>query len=338
MKKACIVTHPFYNNNRLFDMDDKISNRDECLYLFYALKKAFEKKNIDLATQDINSIEDSGIVIYNDMPDVLPDKSHIEKSYLLIFESELIKPDNWDLNKHKHFKKIFTWHDDFVDNKKYFKINFSHKLPVNFDIDGIFNSKNRFCTLISGNKMVYHPLELYSKRVEAIKWFEKHHPDDFDLYGIGWQEGFQLKMPALLKPFKRLGLLKKIYGLKFASYKGKVESKFETLKNCKFAICYENAKDIPGYITEKIFDCLFSGCVPVYWGANNITDYVPENCFIDKRKFETYEELNDFLVKISDEEYYQYLKNIKDYLNSEKITPFIAEHFAETVVKNIEEI
>jgi hypothetical protein len=29
-------------------------------------------------------------------------------------------------------------------------------------------------------------LELYSKRVEAIKWFEKNHPEDFDFYGIGW--------------------------------------------------------------------------------------------------------------------------------------------------------
>jgi hypothetical protein len=35
-------------------------------------------------------------------------------------------------------------------------------------------------------KKINHPLELYSKRVEAIKWFEKNHPEDFDFYGIGW--------------------------------------------------------------------------------------------------------------------------------------------------------
>ena len=52
-------------------------------------------------------------------------------------------------------------------------------------------------------------------------------------------------------------------------------------KNISFAICYENARDIPGYITEKIFDCFFAGCVPIYWGgAPNVTDHIPANTFI----------------------------------------------------------
>jgi hypothetical protein len=42
-----------------------------------------------------------------------------------------------------------------------------------------------------------------------------------------------------------------------------VDSKKNTLEKYKFSICYENARDIPGYITEKIFDCFFAGCVPI---------------------------------------------------------------------------
>ena len=41
--------------------------------------------------------------------------------YLVIFETELIKIDNWKIDNHKLFKKIFTWNDDIIDNKKYFK-------------------------------------------------------------------------------------------------------------------------------------------------------------------------------------------------------------------------
>ena len=33
---------------------------------------------------------------------------------------------------HKYFNKIFTWDDKIIDNKKYFKINFSHLNRVLF--------------------------------------------------------------------------------------------------------------------------------------------------------------------------------------------------------------
>ena len=66
--------------------------------------------------------------------------------YLLIFESEVIRPDNWNMENHRYFKKIFTWNDKFIDNKKYFKINFSHKISneVEFNI----KNKEKLCTMI----------------------------------------------------------------------------------------------------------------------------------------------------------------------------------------------
>jgi alpha(1,3/1,4) fucosyltransferase len=65
MKKASIVVSASYQNNKLFDLDDVLINRDNCMHPFYLLKKEFEKKSINLSTQDINGIEDSEIVIYN---------------------------------------------------------------------------------------------------------------------------------------------------------------------------------------------------------------------------------------------------------------------------------
>ena len=43
--------------------------------------------------------------------------------------------------------------------------------------------------------------------------------------------------------------------------------------------------DTPGYMTEKIWDSFKAKTVPVYWGASNIEEYVPKNCFIDYRDF-----------------------------------------------------
>jgi hypothetical protein len=48
----------------------------------------------------------------------------------------------------------------------------------------------------------------------------------------------------------------------YLSYKGKIDSKKDTLEKYKFSICYENARDTPGYITEKIFDCFFAANSP----------------------------------------------------------------------------
>ena len=40
------------------------------------------------------------------------------------------------------------------------------------------------------------------------------------------------------------------------------------LQKCKFYICFENT-DAPGYTTEKLFDALLCGSIPIYWGAQN---------------------------------------------------------------------
>ena len=329
MIKATFFTGPFYLNNRQFDVLDKISNRDNCLYGFYLLRERFKENNIDLSTQDINFTSESQFIIYNEMPkikDIFPEKDN----YLIIFESEVIRPDNWNMENHKYFKKIFTWHDKYVDNKKYFKINFSHKITnkVEFNI----KNKKKLCIMIVANKFKSHPLELYTERLKAIRWFEENHPEDFDLYGIGWDKYY---FRGILSKLNRFNTLREVLKPKYPSYKGPIKSKKEIYKRYKFAICYENARNIPGYITEKIFDCFFAGCVPVYWGASNITDHIPANTFIDRRNFKSYEELYQYLKNIPEKEYISYLNAIKDFIKSDKIYPFSAGHFADTLINNI---
>lgn len=331
MKKTCIVVVSTYQNNKLFDLDDKLINRDNCMFPFYLLKEKFKEDGYDLSTQDINTIEESDIVIYNEMPKELPSSENIQKSYLLIFESELIRPDNWDISKHKYFNKIFTWKDDIVDNKKYFKFNFAQNILsiINKDL----SRKKNLCTLISGNKKVNHPLELYSKRVEAIRWFENNYPEDFDFYGIGW-DNYRHSNKYINFALQKSNL-SKLFVSKHSSYKGRVDNKKTTLEKYKFAICYENARDISGYITEKIFDCFFAGCIPIYLGADNITKHIPKGCFIDKREFDTYESLYGYLSNMQDEEYLNYINNIEIFLNSEEVYKYSSEYFVQTIVKNM---
>ena len=322
------------DNYALFNTNAGIG--DDLLKSFNHLYLLGQKRGVEFATLDMKKLDSFDAFIFFDFPKsqnklACEALNSNKPKYLVTFESEIIRKDNWDLNNHKFFEKIFTWNDDIIDNKKYFKLNFSHELPSSINKD--LSKKLKLCTLISSNKKINHPFELYSKRIEAIKWFENNHLHDFDLYGIGWDQ-FVSTNRYMNFFFKKLKLLK-IFSLNYPSYKGKIDSKKTTLAKYKFAICYENAKDISGYITEKIFDCFFSSCVPIYLGPKNISDHIPIKCFIDKRKFNTYDELYNYMEKMTDEEYLSYLNNIEEFLISEKVFQFSNDYFSNTLINSI---
>lgn len=326
----------FYLNNKLFDLSDKLANRDDCLYGMWLLKKTFNEKAVDISTFDINKPEESKAVLCFDLPnkDV---KLKNEFLYLVLFESEVIKPSGWRFSEHRKFRKVFTWNDDLVDGIKYFKINFPLKFPTNrhsYKKEQKQFHEKKLCVLIAGNKKVKHELELYTEREKTIRWFEKNAIEEFDFYGVGWNKRTSSNR-FLRYFFRRFNIIDKLSPPKYPSYKGAVENKKETFSNYRFAICYENAKEISGYITEKIFDCFFSGCIPIYWGAPNITDHIPENCFIDRRAFNSHEDLYEYIKRMDESEYMRIKKNIEDYLFSDRANPYRAEFFADSIVKEI---
>ncbi len=335
MKIGFFNYYEIYNNNEMFVTTDAPIG-DDLLYPTVYLAGYLKKRGHQVSTIDTDKIENFDAIVFMDFPTfqntyfIQLIKLGFKNLYLIINESEIIRPDNWDIKNHQYFKKVFTWHDNFVDNKKYIKMNFSLKIPEKLDLG--LSKKNKLCTMIVGNKFVKHPLELYSERRKVIEYFEKNHPEDFDLYGFGWDRHF---FYGYLKRLNRFESFCRLLKPRYKIYKGSVKSKREVLQKYKFVICYENARDLPGYITEKIFDCFFAGCVPIYLGAPNITDYIPENTFIDKRNFKKYEELYSYIKNMPESEYVQYLDAIKNFVLSDKIYPFSAECFAETLVREI---
>ncbi len=329
-----VCTDGFYYKNRIFDLNNPF-NRDNYYYPYYLLRKKFSEHNICLNTYDYFNKKSSKLyaLIFFDVPkgiDKLLKRHKSINKFLVVFESEILNTNNWRRESHKHFKKIFVWNDIWIDGRKYIKYYWPNKIAkeVVFDL----NKRNKFCTIIAGHKFVSHPLSLYAERIRAIRWFEQNHSEDFDLYGFGWDE---YCFKGILSRLNRFKVLRKLFKQKYPSYRGTVKSKSEVLQEYKFAICYENAMDIPGYITEKIFDCFFAGCVPVYWGAPNVSDYIPLNTFIDKRNFRNYEELYSYLKNMPDKEYLGYLDAIKRFVRSEKIRLFSAEYFADTLVSEV---
>ena len=331
--------HKIYNlNNGVFNSE--IYPFGENLeYPFVLLKKLFEDNRIEICTLDNYPISQFSKIIFLDYPRNIDLNDLREKGiklYLIILESEIIRKENFVIQNHLLFENIFTWSDILIyeDKTKYIKLNYCHKFPR--EIKKELFSKKKTCTLIAGNKTNTDPRELYSERVKAIRWFEKNHSTEFDLYGISWEKGEIKYSSNFIRKIKKvIKLFYRRVNSPFPSNKGKIESKKEILKGYKFAICYENAKDIPGYITEKIFDCFFAGCVPIYLGAPNISDFIPKECYIDKNLFETYEELYQYISMMSESEYALYINAIERYLKSENSNSFRGEYFAEIIFNKI---
>lgn len=329
-----------YNGNRMFT-DPSSPIGDDLMYPFVFLAQQLSKMGHRVATLDTDYLEKFDAVVFMDHPTWanpfyrqlrrMPDK----KMYLFLMENAANRPDNYWSCNHRGFDKVFTWNGDLVDGKKYFKFYLPNKIPANFQID--LANRNKFCVTIASQKYSSHPQELYSERVRAIRWFEQYHPDDFDLFGTLWEQ------PYFTGKLARLNLgLQQFYirypevlrKNRFPSHRGTVKSKNAVMRQYKFALAYENAV-FPGYITEKLFDALFAGCVPVYLGAPDVAAHVPPEVFIDRRKFRDHAELYHYMKSMPESVYQAYLRAIESFVRGKQSRSFAPEQFTETVFNHI---
>jgi hypothetical protein len=330
MKFAVLRGHGLAQNI-IFDTSHP-ANRDDCFAPYALLKNKFQSFGIQIDTADESQAETLAYELHQDVQS----GSKAATNYLLMFETEFVKIENANAAAWRNYRKIFTWDDTLADGDRFIKINFPN--PIRIHLEDGFSARDRFCCLISSNRTLakQDDRNLYPERVKAIRWFEQNAPLDFDLYGLDWDRpvvGGGLVGKLERRFWRTLGRLVTLRP--FPSYRGRVAHKRDVLTRTRFAICYENVRDLPGYITEKIFDCFFSGCVPVYWGASNVTNHIPADCFVDRRQFRDTEEVYQFLKAMTELEFGGYQQRIATFLRSDAAYPFGSEFFAETIVTTI---
>jgi len=336
----------------LFDPNSP-RNRDDCLEPFRVIREYALKKGIELHTADIVAKTglrpDFSLHIESELANI----EHVSPEYLILFETPLTVPLNADVKYLNHFKGIFTWDLDFLEGRglnnahqliakdRLIEVRIPNPIPGSIKAGELlpsYGERDIFCCLIASNRHANLPdqRELYSERAKAIRWFEKNAPKNFRLYGNGWAV-----------PEKRLGSIGKFrYRLEkvlpflmrrpvFSSYQGPAKTKQSVLMDSKFCICFENARDIRGYLTEKIFDCLFAGCVAIYWGEPDIAHWVPQECFIDFREFNSFEALYQHLYTMTPEAYGQLQNAGQEFLRSKAFEAHTSEAFSKIVIDRI---
>jgi hypothetical protein len=71
-----------------------------------------------------------------------------------------------------------------------------------------------------------------------------------------------------------------------AQHGNKYAQKAVIMRRYRFYLAFENSNE-PDYVSEKIYNALAEGVVPVYMGAPNVALYTPSRSFINAADFET---------------------------------------------------
>ncbi|MDP8219520.1 MAG: glycosyltransferase family 10, partial [Candidatus Theseobacter exili] len=222
---------------------------------------------------------------------------------LFITEPIVVHPPQYLRSFWKKFDAVLTWNPLLLKESKHFYyvpiINYGYPFFNAHGITGqpfnreqLVGRREAICQ-ICGAKNSLLSNELYSLRSKLASWFHKHSSIPFDSFGH----------PPMNVP----------------NYRGTIESKLKTFSQYRYALCTENSYDprwTVGYVTEKIFDCFYASTLPIYYGCYDIEKYIPADCFIDYRNFNSPEELETFLKKLSEEDYLAYVDRIWKFMET----------------------
>jgi hypothetical protein len=181
--------------------------------------------------------------------------------------------------------------------------------------------------------------EYYSERVRAVGHFARLNT--IDLYGRGWDLAAEAGLLGTLNSAIR----KKTYVGDLVTFRyrreianswmgGGVSDKLAALSQYDYCICYESS-GFDGFVTEKIFDAFVAGTIPIYYGAPDIYEYIPRDCFIDFRAFHDYLELSRFLMDMTEMKRTQYRTAARDFLLSSRYHCFSKEAFARQFILEV---
>jgi len=369
MKRICVV--PRWNahrGNRLFalgeaDAKDLTCYNNQC-YSFW--RRLAEKEGYLLDTDDVSSLEEADGIWLLDLPRkrsefdrILNTKRSMAKVVLQVCESPLIVPQSHEKSHQLECDFVMTYEKPKVDDARIFHCEIPTDLK--FEGEGIPFGERRCAMMINSNKQegwmgsgivgcarfpgwgkylngwkasIGHRLfpargELYSWRRKLARTAERMDRRQLDVYGLGWTGE-----PTTWIPVKRPEPYLCATGdlLVERSKIEKFQDKFLLIGRYRFGVAVENFRGSTGYISEKIFDVIRAGSVPIYLGEESITDFLPTGSFVDVRDFRSHEQLLRYLVNCPESKWQEMRSIGRAFLTSERAENFGIEAFVRTAM------
>ncbi len=285
----------------------------------------------DFQSDDVRYVIYFDYSVYRWRHDPFLKKIPCEKRVLLILEPSNINPTlHFNPLLRSCFSHILTYNTKLVKRCGYTKLNYfvlgnmlQYRTPP---FPAVPFEKKKMLIAINSNRWAYMPSSTYSIRKTYFRFLEQHYPEQFDLYGHGWNK------PSVF--YERwLGFPH------FSSYKESIPedivSKIELLSRYRFHLCIENNINEPGYISEKMTDCFCARCVPLYMGWKETPRYIPEACFINLRNFTSMPALFSFISSMDAQRYQTYMDAIERFIQSPRADYFTNVNAFRTIFKTL---
>lgn len=323
-----------YYADRLFDIDNNELNRDSNLLPAHRLRERALAMGREIHTADWIRSSCSREVEYYSLGLLYDDTSIKKESSIrfaaaLIMEPPVVAPSLYAQLPQfaAKFERVYV-HNVYgmgyslkgVDVRKLRKLYWP--IPYRDALEPYWSSEgraNRIVAISGNHNPRFRAMEQYSKRIQAMSELARFGA--VDLYGFNWDKWFS-REAMFWTYWRHRSMLLSIY-------KGRCSSKFEVLSRYNFSLCFENMA-MDGYITEKLFDCLYAGTIPLYLGAPDIETYVPTDVFIDCRQFSTWTEMWERVRSFSREEVQRFREAGRDFLRGPAVAKFY--HSIEDIV------
>ena len=242
----------------------------------------------------------SGSVVYvsmchlQELPAATLQREDVVKVLYTIESPNIRHQQQWDLNfLQKHFDRLLTYWTPILEAHP--RATFCPQNTHHLDLDNPHDRKllhtpskpaGRDVVMVLERRDLGGDYEINGVPLQCLDPLRQTYVErlkDITVYGIGWDR------------FKKNPLLK-IGHTKHRSLDDR--STVDIIKDYTFALIIENT-NADGYVSEKIYDALIAGCIPIYYGNNNANVGIPEDMYIDLRKIPTSEDLQKYLDKMT---------------------------------------
>lgn len=355
-----VLVRPCYDDfllNKLFQAEHARANH--WLEPYARLRETGLASNVEFATWDMYPLESADVILFQDLPtrrdDIVRTRQSAPQAKLVLqlLESPVGRPHWFVPENHDLFDAVLTYNHHLCDNYRYFHydiplgnpdkianpLSFSQRKPlvmINTNLTvGFLGVHKLDLSAIPGFRLTRcgwkipwsawinsSKGELYSRRRTVARTADSELPGVLDVYGRGWSGE---SMSWVHKYFPN-----KPYQCARGPFK---ESALTVTSKYKFSVVFENIAADVGYISEKIFDCMYAGTVPIYLGDERIANRVDPGAHVDARRFSNVRELLRFAQTCSEQDWNSHRSAAEKFLNSAAMNDFRSERFADNVIR-----
>lgn len=217
------------------------------------------------------------------------------KKILYTIESPNIRHRHqWDQEwMYRHFDHLLTYWEPLLGDpaKATFARHNTHHLDFTNDLDRQLlhvptKAVGKDVVMVLERRDLKGTYQINGISLKCLDALREHYVQDLadiTVYGQGWNK-YQNH------PRIRVG---------HAKHRAQDEqSTVDILRKYTFVLIIENT-DADGYVSEKLYDALIAGCIPIYYGNNNARVNIPADVYVDLRKFDTSKALQEYLDGLS---------------------------------------